>query len=369
MMIFSPFQNAERHKSAANFVDHHGLLMPALFGDAAAEYRHVREQAGLFDRGDRGLLLVTGRDRKPWLHNLITNAVKTLEDGRGCYAFAADVRGRVQFDLNALARPDALWLDIDFATVEPARKHLDRMLITEDARMKNASADFARLGVAGPRAAEIAQCLGVPDLNTMPTLASAAVPTAALPRGLVAAAPELVLFRHDFAGLPGFEMFVPSEQAAAWWDGLLSDENFQSLGLRPAGLETLHALRIEAGIPWFPEDIDDKTLPPETGQVARGISYHKGCYLGQEVLERMRSHGSLARRLMRLTIENGDSLKPPAALLQSGTEAGRLTSLVKHPAEPHWIGLGYLKTKIQDFTNLVVGEPPRAVRILGPVAD
>jgi folate-binding protein YgfZ len=128
------------------------------------------------------------------------------------------------------------------------------------------------------------------------------------------------------------------------------------LGVRPAGFDTLDVLRIEAGIPWLGRDIDERTLPPETGQVARGISYNKGCYLGQEVIERMRSHGALARRLVRVRMEDGAGIEIPAIFKSAEADAGRVTSLIPHPQGTGWIGLGYLKTSVKDTTGLALPE-------------
>lgn len=325
--------------SESNSARARGAELIAHFDSPADEYRRVRESAGLFDRSDRGLAIVTGPDRKTWLHNVVTNAVNTLADDAGCYAFAIDIRGRVVFDLNILALPDQLWLDIDAAVLPAALTHLNKFLIMEKAEISDARDRFARLGVAGPQAAAIADRLGVPKFNELSALRNFWIENG-----------SVRFVRHDFAGIPGFELILPRTEAAAWWQRMTSD-----LGVRPAGFDTLDALRIEAGIPWLGRDIDEKTLPPETGQIERGISYKKGCYLGQEVIERMRSHGSSARRLVRLRLDNGAGIEPPFTLKAVELEAGRATSLVPHPLGG-WIGLGYLKSSIKDAGALTLAE-------------
>jgi folate-binding protein YgfZ len=205
----------------------------------------------------------------------------------------------------------------------------------------------ARLGCAGPRAADIAAELGVSNFRALPTLTSVPLNVAGT-----------VLVRHDFAGLPGLELLVPRGEGAAWWDRLVE------AGAAPAGFVTLDVLRIEAGIPWLGRDLDEQVVAPESGQVERGISYQKGCYLGHEVIERMRSRGAQARRLVRLRMEPGAELPLPVALRQGGV-VGRITSLVAHPIEPARVGLGYLKTSITDYSGLTAGDPPQAVTIVG----
>jgi folate-binding protein YgfZ len=326
-----------------------GVPLVAHFDPPADEYRRVRESVGLFDRSDRALAIVTGPDRKTWLHNVVTNAVNTLEDDAGCYAFAIDIRGRVVFDLNILTLPDRLWLDIDAAVLPTALTHLNKYLIMEKAEVSDASDRTARLGVAGPQAAAIAGQLGVPGFDELPALKNFWIEN------------DAVRFvRHDFAGIPGFELIFPRTEAATWWQRMTCD-----LGVRPAGFDTLDALRIEAGIPWLGRDIDEKTLPPETGQVERGIHYKKGCYLGQEVIERMRSHGSLAKRLVRLRVEQGAGIEIPSLLKKGDLDAGRVTSLVPHPVGGGWIGLGYLKSSVKEADGLAVGDSGASVTLIG----
>lgn len=343
----SAFAGSPSYSPAAT-CEHGGVTLPLHFGDCAAEYRAARERAALFDRSDRGLVELTGRDRRDWLHNLVTNTVRTLDENRGVYAFAIDVKGRTLFDLNILALPERLWLDFLASACAAALAHLDRYLIHEDVRMSEVTGRFARLGVAGPGSVEVAARLGAGHLPAMDALDS-------LP--LEDGAGRFV--RHDFAGLIGFELIVPRQTAATWWQRLAQDE-----AVPAAGFAALDALRAEAAIPWFGRDIDNKVIPPETGQVERGISYHKGCYLGQEVIERMRSHGSLARRLVALRVENGAGLVPPLPLLKDRLEVGRITSLVSHPLTGEWIGLGYLRTTVTDTSGLTTGDPPRAVTIV-----
>lgn len=357
----------------------------------AAEFRAAREYAALFERPDRALLIATGRDRRDWLHNLVTNAVKTLADGTGCYAFACDVRGRIQFDLNIFARPEALWLDVDAHYAPTALKHLERYLLSEDVRLTDVSAEYGRLGVCGPQAAALAARLGVADLAAIAPLAGRDVSVtpradATRPSG-VALPPDTTaercavplcatLLRHDFAGVLGFELVVPAAQFASCRSFLAAQPE-----ITPAGPAALEALRIDAGIPRLGPDFDATVVAPESGQVSRAINYHKGCYLGQEVIERMRSHGSLARRLVRLeSVEPGHDANPsaagtseptraaaaslvlPATLLDGASEAGRITSLVAHPLGPRWIGLGYVRTRVSPTALLTAGDSPLRFR-------
>lgn len=322
---------------------------PCIEGTPPGEYRAAIERVAVFNRRDRGLIQVSGADRLMWLNNLVTNDVRTLLENTGCYAFALDARGRIRFDLNIFDLGDVLLLDVDRAAVVRAIEHLSSYIIMEEVRIEDASADYARIGCAGPCAGVLSTELGISDFDAMPLLAIRRLAGGSL------------LFRSGFAGLPGFELAIPSDQASALLKRLVE------AGAAPAGAATLEVLRIEAGIPWLGRDLDETVLPPETGRIARGVSYTKGCYLGQEILERMRSRGSLGRRLVRLRLARGGELMLPAAICREGIEVGRLTSAACHPLSGEWIGLGYLRTTVEDARGLTVGAAAIAVDSVEPV--
>lgn len=311
---------------------------PQYFDDPATEYRVATSQAAFFDRGERGWIRVEGRDRRTWLNNLITNDIRGLAADAGCYAFALDVKGRIQFDLNVFNAADALWLDVDATIAPKAIKNLELHAITEDVRMVDVSHSFARLGCVGPRSGDIAARLGVRDYDTLPALT------------LHHITDVVMLFRHDFTGMPGFELTVSGAPAADWL------RRITQAGAAPVGRATLEVLRIEAGIPMLGRELDDTVLPAETGCLERAVSISKGCYLGQEIVERMRSRGSLARRLVRLHLSDAKSITPPCSIFENGNAIGRVTSLARHPVRGDWHGLGYLKTKISDTARLSIGE-------------
>jgi folate-binding protein YgfZ len=332
--------------------------------DICAEYHAAIARGGWCRRPDRGLLEVAGGDRAPWLNNLVTNVVKTLSPGEGNYAFAVNLKGRVVFDLNILVLPDRLWLDVDARRAPAALGHLDRYLLNENVRLSDLTARCHRWGIIGPRAADVAGRLGLMNFTAMAQLQHAA------------GTAEIRLVRHDFAGLPGLEaIFVPSDESPAGSTGAgaaregepvvaaaIAESGF--VELRP---ETLKILRMEAGLPAAVEDIDAEVVPPETGQVERGISYHKGCYLGQEVIERMRSHGILARRLVGLKVE-GESAPPAGALLAaSGSDVGRVTSTCWSEHLGGLLALGYVKSahaRPGVVLEVITPEGPRRAEIV-----
>jgi len=298
----------------------------------ANQYAIARDAAGLLNRTDRALIEVTGKDRAAWLHNLVTNAVKTLQPGDGNYAFAPNAKGRTVFDLNILVLDDRLWLDLDRRWLETARKHLGKYIITEDVALAEITPRFERFAVTGPAAVEVVGRMGFGNLAPMPQLQH--VP-------LLWEGHAGRMLRNDFTGLPTAELIIESAGASSLLAALLDAG-------RPSGLaridpDVAETLRIESGIPASLAEIDDDVIPPETGQVERGINYHKGCYLGQEVIERMRSHGVVARKLVGIRLDPAARPALPSSIMVAETESGRLTSLAWSFALDAPLGLGYVK--------------------------
>ncbi len=346
MPTASPFREARSYTPEAILV-YHETELPERFSTRAQELEAARKRPFLVDRSDRGLLTLTGAQRLEWLHNLVTNAIKPLEPGRGCYNFATSAKGRILFDLNALALPDVLWLDLDLPAVPRAATHFDRYLFTEDVKITDVTGEYARLGFGGTQVTSILDGLRIGAATVWPQLGHAILPES-----------DARVVRHDFAGLPGFELIVPRGQAANWWDRLTD------AGARPVGFRTLDVLRLEAGLPWPGRDLDETVLPPETGQAERAVNHYKGCYLGHEVIERMRSRDALARRLVQLRMAEPPATDLPVPLRQGSRHVGRITSLVHHPLDSDWIGLGYLQTSVTGYAELIAGDPPLSVTIL-----
>jgi folate-binding protein YgfZ len=295
----------------------------------SSEYQAALRVGGFARRDDRALLSVSGADRAIWLNNLVTNVIKTLSPGDGNYAFATNVKGRVAFDMNMLALPDRIWLDIDGRQLQTAITHLNRYIITEEVQLADITSHFHRIAVMGPHTVDFVTRLGFGNLSPMSQLQHVA--------GAIGEH-EARMMRNDYAGLTTAEFFGDEEvvqqvESAARAAGMVALES-----------ACMELLRIEAGIPRSVEDIDEEVVPPETGQIERGINYHKGCYLGQEVIERMRSHGSLARKLVGLRID-GDAIPPRGSAIQStGQDVGRITSACWSEALSTVLALGYLKT-------------------------
>lgn len=294
-----------------------------------SEYMAATSGVGTHVRTECGLVEITGKDRAAWLHNLVTNMVKTLQPGEGNYAFAVNIKGRCIFDCNILVDAARILLDVDLRWIDAAIKHLTKYTITEDVSLKNVSASFGRLAIMGPGASAVVTRLCGANLTPMSQLQHVAVTISDT---------DVRLIRHDFAGVPTAELIVPIEAM----DRVIAA--IDAAGPLPRlGDDAVRMMRIEAGIPASVDDIDADVVPPETLQIERGISYHKGCYLGQEVIERMRSHGVLPRKLVGIRLD-GDTQPPRDAVVAvDGAPVGRVTSSAYSPVLMAGLALGYMK--------------------------
>jgi folate-binding protein YgfZ len=311
-----------------------------LFTDA---YQAARAHAGLFDRSSRGRLRVSGNDRTSFLHAILTNDVAALADGQGCHALYLTPQGRLIADLDVLNVGEALWLGVDGDLTAPLMQKLDQLIFAEQVTIEDVGPSMAQWHLCGPAAPAILTSLaGLHDEPLSMARLSAMRELDHLSVRLGGHAGRLV--RVDPTGLPGFDLYVDANRAAAL-HGLLVDAGAVDL---PG--EVVNALRVEAGIPRFHVDMDETTIPLEAGLERQAISFDKGCYVGQEVIVRVmhRGHGRVARKLVGLTF-TGTTVPAAGQQLVSGDrEIGRVTSSILSPALNRPIALGYVHRDFQE---------------------
>lgn len=330
------------------------------------EYRALGAGPAIVDRSYRALLEVTGADRATWLHNLTTNQVKNLGRGEGNYAFVLNNQGRILFDVNILARAESIWVDLDRRFLQTAKKHFSKYAITEDVTVVDRSEEFVRLGLVGPKAVALLAELGAANAEAMAQLSHVTIqiPEADQSHGRKLAdtntdqnrdcqgavhvsatvnrsmSVAVLVMRHDFCGPFAVELFVPADRAVEFRGAMIDQHR-----AIPVGDDAVQVHRIEAGIPWPGHEITDEYLPAETRQLERAVSFQKGCYLGQEVVERMRSRHVVARQLVGLRLDG-----PPIPALKSevsdteGKPMGHVTSSCHSQLLNCPIALAYVKT-------------------------
>jgi folate-binding protein YgfZ len=336
----TPLALHEFHRAAgAAFLEVNGHEAVSDYGDWMAEYAALREAAGVLDMSFRGRLCVLGADRQRFLNGQVTNNVKDLRTGQGCYAALVSAKGKLQSDLNIYCLENEMLLDLEPGYAAVVSQRLEKFVIAEDVQIIDASAHYGLLSVQGPKAAEtIGKC---PE----DAMALAKIEDAALG--------EIYLANHPRQRGAGFDLFVPINAMREMAGQLLSR------GGRLCGWQALETARIEAGIPRFGADMDETNLAPEAlGE--RAISYSKGCYIGQEVIARVRTYGQVAKSLRGLKLE-GEVRDVPvkgAKLFLGEKDVGYITSAVRSPLCKAVIAFGYVRRGAdQTGADLLVQTP------------
>lgn len=270
-------------------------------------YDALRHGAAWLDLDSRGRIVVRGRDRARLLHAITSNEIKKMVPGDSCYAFLLNPQGRIQADLHLLCLAEHFLIDTDPGLREKVLQHIRRYIIADQVELEDVSAQIASIGVEGPAA---------PELQLAP--------------GDRTVAPFTV------TGQPGYRIYFPAENQAAIIGQL------QSLGAKPATAGDARVVRIENGKPLYGEDIRDTTLPQETQQM-QAVSFSKGCYLGQEIVERIRAQGRVNKKVERLELEGVDPPAPGTKLQVEGHDA-EITSAVYSPHFGKVIALAYVRT-------------------------
>ncbi|HYJ80890.1 MAG TPA: glycine cleavage T C-terminal barrel domain-containing protein [Longimicrobiaceae bacterium] len=321
------------------------------YGDSLAEYRAVRESAGVAERCDRARIRLWGKDPVRMVQGLITNDLAGAPAGQGVYAALLTPKGRTIADLRAFRRdlPTGVevLLDLSRDALEGTREHLKKFVPPMFARWADASDELAALGVYGPRAAElVGQVLGA-DVGGMAEDANR--------EALFDEVPVLVAATRYVGLEEGFDLFVPADAASALWKALVD------AGARPVGQGALETLRIEAGRPRYGAELTEEVIPTEafeeTGLLGRAISFTKGCYTGQEVIIRIAHRGHVNRHLRGLLLGDAPAAAPGTPLFNpaSGRESGRLTSVAWSPRLAQTVALGYVRREVEPGGTVRLG--------------
>jgi folate-binding protein YgfZ len=336
-----------QEECGASFARFFAADLAAHYGDPAAEWNAARRGGAVIDAGHRALLRAVGSERVDFLQGMLSNDLRTLKPGGGIHAAYLTVQGRVVSDMRVFALADEIWLDVPVQRRNVVRQTLEKYIVADDVELTADDAVAPLLSLEGPKSAAItAAVLGEP-VGELEMLAHAR-------RRFEGS--ELRVARASHSGEDGFLIFGEVGAAAALW------RRSVNAGAVPVGMDVLDILRVEAGIPWCDRDMDESFLAPEVG-LGDAISYKKGCYIGQEVVERVASRGQVQRQLMGLLCD-GERLPPPGSKLsRDGEDVGVLTSAVRSPALRSVIALAYVRRAAWEPDTMVHIEGGSAARV------
>jgi folate-binding protein YgfZ len=296
------------------------------FGDSAAEQVALGSGCGIFSLGWRSRINVTGKDRVRWLHNMVTNNVRDLPVNRGKYNFVLNAQGRILGDMYIYNRSESLVMETDATQVETLLTAMKRFIIMDKVELIRANEAQLTLGLCGPSAEGVLAKAGI-DAAGMEELEL---------RDVNVDGVAITLVRGPEQRSGWFELWLDADQAQNLWTKLTGS------GAQPVGAEALEMWRVLRGIPNYGQDIRDRDLPQETEQM-QALTFTKGCYIGQEIVERIRARGQVHRKFTGFVF--GEQTPAVGKYEADGRALAEITSIarVPTPGGDKNIGLGYVR--------------------------
>jgi folate-binding protein YgfZ len=316
----------------ARFGSYFGVTLPAEYEGLESEYPRARESVALFDTGYRAVFHLAGPDRARYLNAVTSGDIRGLMAGRGTPGLLLNSQGHILAELETFAEEERFVLLSHAMVGSRTFETLDKYIIMDDCTLTDVTSEWTSCALEGPRAGEVLRALCGVALDGLPLFGHQAAEIADV---------KCRILRRCHFDLPGVEILAPREAMPAVWEAARGAAQAAQGGL--LGWETVNTLRIEAGVRWFGVDFDDTVIPHEAGLDQTHISYTKGCYTGQEIVERVRSRGKLNRWLALLEF-TGDVPPVHGAKLEADGKAwGYVTSCAFSPARKAHIGFGYLR--------------------------
>ena len=321
----------------ATFATSHGDWdLVAHFANPIEEHLAVRNGIGIIDLSHRGRFWLTGEDRATFLHRINSNDVEGLKVGEGNCAMMLTNRGKIISDMKVCAFEDGIGVTTNAETTEILFKELDKYIIAEDVVLENCTDRTGIIAIHGPQSGHLVHtCLGI-DVTELKEFHSICQEVNG---NLIAC------FRSDETGEIGYELYVAAESMGWLWDTLLAKG--REYNAKPIGLTALNSLRIEAGIPRYGAELSDSVIPLEA-ELEHAIDFEKGCYIGQEIVARMKYRGHPNRLLRGFEIECDTPPVKNDLIVDSDKEIGWITSAVASPSLDKTIALGYVRMAYTD---------------------
>jgi aminomethyltransferase len=319
------------HKdNGAIFSERDGWLLPIHFGNPAAEYTAARSTCGFIDLSHRGLLQLTGPDRLSFLQGMLSNDLRLLKPFEGQYATLLTQQGKVIADVRVLCSLNSFYLDFWENLKDRVIEHLNRYLVADEVEIADRSDEYATLSLQGPQSEALLQKL----------FRTNELPAKLMHHAMVELdGTAICVVRASHTGESGFDLIAPKTDLINL--AALLTESGKPISAAWVGEDTHNVLRVEAGIPRYGVDFSDDNLLLEVG-IDNSYSYTKGCYLGQEVVERIRSRGHVNKKLTGLLLDGPDPANSGDAVQADGKEIGRITSSVSSPRLKRPIAMAYL---------------------------
>jgi len=273
-------------------------------------YQALRNRAATIPLEGRGFIRLGDEDRVRLLHAMCTNAIDHLQPGEGTKALLLNDKGRILAEFAVLCRSCDLLLDTEAATRELVLNHLDHYIIMDMVELEDLSDQWRVMGLEGPLAADLLVAMG----PALPSVDFGHLPWE-----------DAILANNSFTGGPGYRLYTPVASAAGW------TRRLRDAGFAACDEATADVVRMEYGRPRHGVEYSVQHLVHEA-LLLDYISFTKGCYLGQEIVERVRSRGNVNRLLARLVLNSNEIPVPETSVMVAGAECGKVLSAAYSPA-------------------------------------
>ncbi len=305
------------------------------FGDPQLELTALLGGCGVYDLGFRARISLAGGDRMRWLNGMVTNNTRDLAPGYGVYAFLLNPQGRILGDMFVYNLGETIVVETDRSQVEKIIATFDHYIIMDDVEVADISEEQTTVGLAGPKSRAILNAAGieVPELRPLQMI----TPHCNCECGCV----ECTVIRGEDQRHESYEIWLAPQDVYKTWQALLV------AGATPVGSEVLEMHRIATGVPLYGVDIRERDLPQETEQM-RALNFNKGCYVGQEIVERIRSRGNVHRKFTGLLVEGAAAIAAGAKIISNEKEVGEVTSVatLPTPSGERMVALGYIRREV-----------------------
>lgn len=344
------------HKLGATFGERHdGWNIPVCYSDPITEHHAVRKGIGIADISFQGILSLTGEDRAVFLHRLISNDVENLSAGEGNYATLLTNRGKIIADMKVHIFEGTIYLSTAPECVEQAFTELDKYIIADDVELSIATDRIGVIALYGQTSPELVE--SVFGLNGLSELAEHHSLSCEIDSQWIGC------IRSNYVGENGYHLYTTTDKLEWLWNKLTT----ATPDIVPIGWDALESLRIEAGTPRYGAELSDAIFPLEA-ELEHAIDFEKGCYIGQEIVARMKYRGHPNRLLRGIEIHAENSVPQNSPLVDGEKKIGWITSSSYSPTLEKQIALGYVRMEyIENSTPIQIQTQMEKVK--GAVVD
>jgi folate-binding protein YgfZ len=355
-MATTPLQEALQAQPAYQakplpVADYRGAAIASRFSEPQSEFATLIGGCGIYDLGFRARISLTGGDHVRWLNGMVTNNIRDLAAGRGVYAFLLNPQGRILGDMTVYNEGERLVVETDRSQVDKIVATFEHYIIMDDVEMASISEQQTSLGLTGPRSRDVLNAAGieVPELQPLQMI----TPQCNCDCGCA----NCTVVRGEDGPQLSYEIWLAPQDVYKTWQALVA------AGALPIGSEALEMQRIVAGIPLYGVDIRERDLPQETEQM-RALNFSKGCYVGQEIVERIRSRGNVHRTFTGFLAEGAAAIEVGAKISSGEKEVGEITSAVVLDtlSGARAVAMGYIRREAgAPGREVIIGTAPAKV--------